>query len=257
MSEIRDLRGQVALVTGASSGIGAAIAEALALRGVRVTLAARRVDRLHALAEQIAQRGAQAGAQLGETQVVACDVRDEAQVQAAVRQTLERWGALDILVANAGFGGRGPLVDGDTARWKAMLDTNVFGLLLTLKHGVKPMLEAGRGHIVVMSSIAGVVTTAGGAAYCGSKAAASAIADALRMEAGSQGVAVTAIEPGVVISEFQAVAEYPPDILENMLHGATPLQPEDIARVVVQVCEQPEHATVGELIIRPRGQARP
>ncbi|HEX5571880.1 MAG TPA: SDR family oxidoreductase [Ktedonobacterales bacterium] len=252
MSELRDLRGQVALVTGASSGIGAAIAEALALRGVRVTLAARRVDRLDALAERLRQAD---GA--GETQVVACDVREEAQVREAVSQTLERWGALDILVANAGFGGRGPLVDGDPARWKAMLDTNVFGLLLTLKYGARPMLEAGRGHVVVMSSIAGVVTTAGGAAYCGSKAAASAIADALRMEVGPQGVAVTAIEPGVVISEFQAVAEYPPDILENMLHGATPLQPADIARVVVQVCEQPEHATVGELIIRPRGQARP
>ncbi|HEU5343602.1 MAG TPA: SDR family oxidoreductase, partial [Ktedonobacterales bacterium] len=248
MSELRDLRGQVALVTGASSGIGAAIAEALALRGVRVTLAARRVDRLDALAERLRQAD---GA--GETQVVACDVREEAQVREAVSQTLERWGALDILVANAGFGGRGPLVDGDPARWKAMLDTNVFGLLLTLKYGARPMLEAGRGHVVVMSSIAGVVTTAGGAAYCGSKAAASAIADALRMEVGPQGVAVTAIEPGVVISEFQAVAEYPPDILENMLHGATPLQPADIARVVVQVCEQPEHATVGELIIRPRG----
>ena len=252
MSELRDLRGQVALVTGASSGIGAAIAEALALRGVRVTLAARRVDRLDALAERLRQAD---GA--GETQVVACDVREEAQVREAVTQTLERWGALDILVANAGFGGRGPLVDGDPARWKAMLDTNVFGLLLTLKYGARPMLEAGRGHVVVMSSIAGVVTTAGGAAYCGSKAAASAIADALRMEVGPHGVAVTAIEPGVVISEFQAVAEYPPDILENMLHGATPLQPADIARVVVQVCEQPEHATVGELIIRPRGQARP
>ncbi len=252
MSELRDLRGQVALVTGASSGIGAAIAEALALRGVRVTLAARRVDRLDALAQRLRQAD---GA--GETQVVACDVREEAQVREAVSQTLERWGALDILVANAGFGGRGPLVDGDPARWKAMLDTNVFGLLLTLKYGARPMLEAGRGHVVVMSSIAGVVTTAGGAAYCGSKAAASAIADALRMEVGPQGVAVTAIEPGVVISEFQAVAEYPPDILENMLHGATPLQPADIARVVVQVCEQPEHATVGELIIRPRGQARP
>jgi NADP-dependent 3-hydroxy acid dehydrogenase YdfG len=252
MSEIRDLRGQAALVTGASSGIGAAIAEALALRGVRVTLAARRVDRLHALAERLRQVD---GA--GETQVVACDVREEAQVREAVGKTLERWGALDILVANAGFGGRGPLVDGDPERWKAMLDTNVFGLLLTLKYGARPMLEAGRGHVVVMSSIAGVVTTPGGAAYCGSKAAASAIADALRMEAGPQGVAVTAIEPGVVISEFQAVAEYPPDILVNMLHGATPLQPEDIAHVVVQVCEQPEHATVGELIIRPRGQARP
>ncbi|HZC05927.1 MAG TPA: SDR family oxidoreductase [Ktedonobacterales bacterium] len=260
MSETEDLRGKVALVTGASSGIGEAIAEALALRGVRVTLAARRVDRLQALAERIAQlasQGASEGQAPGETLTVACDVREESQVEDAVRKTTERWGQLDILIANAGFGYRKPTVDGDPARWKAMIDTNVYGLLLTLKHGVKPMLERKRGHIVVMSSIAGVVTTPGGGAYCGSKAAASAITDALRMEVGPQGVAVTAIEPGVVISEFQEVAEYTPDIVANMLKGATPLYPPDVARAVIFACEQPENATVGELIIRPRGQAYP
>jgi NADP-dependent 3-hydroxy acid dehydrogenase YdfG len=256
MSETRDLRGQVALVTGASSGIGEAIAEALALRGAHVTLAARRVDRLQALAERLEQRAGE-GAQPGETLIVACDVRDEAQVSEAVRKTVERWGRLDILVANAGFGYRIPTVDGDPARWKDMIETNVYGLLLTLKYGVKPMLERKSGHVVVMSSIAGRVTTPGGGAYCGSKAAASAIADALRMEVAAQGVAVTAIEPGVVISEFQQVAGYTPDIVANMLKGGAPLYPPDIARAVVYVCEQPESVTVGELTIRGRGQAQP
>lgn len=256
MSETEDLRGQVALVTGASSGIGEAIAEALALRGVHVTLAARRVDRLRTLQERIAQSASEGHAP-GETMSVTCDVREEAQVEEAVRKTIERWGQLDILIANAGFGYRKLTVDGDTSRWKSMIDTNVYGLLLTLKHGVKPMLERKRGHVVVMSSIAGVVTTPGGGAYCGSKAAASAITDALRMEVGSQGIAVTAIEPGVVISEFQEVAEYTPDILANMLKGATPLYPPDIARAVIFACEQPDNANIGELIIRPRGQAYP
>jgi NADP-dependent 3-hydroxy acid dehydrogenase YdfG len=162
-----------------------------------------------------------------------------------------------LLIANAGFGYRAPTVDGDTARWKDMIETNVYGLLLTLKHGVKPMLERKSGHVVVMSSIAGVVTTAGGGAYCGSKAAASAIADALRMEVASQGIAVTAIEPGVVISEFQQVAGYTPEIVANMIKGGSPLYPPDIARAVVYVCEQPESVTVGELTIRGRGQANP
>ena len=256
MSETRDLRGQVALVTGASSGIGEAIAEALALRGAHVTMAARRVDRLEGLAERIRQ-SAETGAQPGETQLVACDVRQEEQVKNAVEKTLERWGRLDLLIANAGFGYRAPTVDGDTARWKDMIETNVYGLLLTLKYGVKPMLERKSGHVVVMSSIAGVVTTAGGGAYCGSKAAASAIADALRMEVASQGIAVTAIEPGVVISEFQQVAGYTPDIVANMIKGGSPLYPPDIARAVVYVCEQPESVTVGELTIRARGQANP
>jgi 3-hydroxy acid dehydrogenase / malonic semialdehyde reductase len=247
-SGLESLHGKVALVTGASSGIGEAIAEALAREGVRVTVAARRMERLHALTERLAP---------AETLAVQCDVRHEEQVENAVARTLERWGQLDLLIANAGFGYRKPTLESDTAIWKAMIDTNVYGLLLTLKHGVPPMVERGSGHVVVMSSIAGVVTTPGGGAYCGSKAAASAITDALRMEVGPQGISVTAIEPGVVISEFQQVAGYAPEIVPNMLKGATPLYPPDVARAVIFACQQPANTGVSELIIRPRGQAYP
>ncbi|MBF6589152.1 MAG: SDR family oxidoreductase [Ktedonobacterales bacterium] len=248
---LTDLRGQVAIVTGASSGIGEAVAEALAARGARVTLAARREERLRALAERLE------GAGHSETLTVRCDVRQPVDVRAMVQRTVERWGQLDILVANAGFGWRGPLVDGDPQRWKDMLDTNVYGLLLTLKYGVSPLLERQRGHVIVLSSVAGRVVTAGGSAYCGSKFAASAIAEALRMEVGSRGVRVTTIEPGVVISEFQRVAEYPPEILPNMLKGAEPLVPADIARAVVYALEQPAHVGISELVIRPTGQTYP
>jgi NADP-dependent 3-hydroxy acid dehydrogenase YdfG len=246
-----DLRGQVAIVTGASSGIGEAIATALAGRGAHVAIAARRQERLHALAERLASQGQK------EVLTVRCDVRQNEDVQALVRQTLDRWGQLDVLVANAGFGYRSPLVDGDPQRWKDMLDTNVYGLLLTLKYGVAPMLERQKGHVIVTSSIAGRVPSLGGSAYCGSKFAASAIADVLRMEVAPKGVRVTTIEPGVVISEFQQVAEYTPDIIANMLKGAAPLVPADIARAVIYALEQPAHVGVNELVVRPTGQAFP
>ncbi|HEX9068532.1 MAG TPA: SDR family oxidoreductase [Ktedonobacterales bacterium] len=251
MSGEESLRGKIALITGASSGIGEAIAEDLAAHGMRLALAARRTDRLDALSRRLAEaHGAEAVA-------IACDVREPAQVEAAVAAALRRFGAIDVLVANAGFGYRAPVVDGDVARWKSLLDTNVFGLLVTLKYGVKPMLERGSGHVIVTSSVAGRVVTAGGGVYCGSKFAATAIAEALRMEAGPKGVRVTTIEPGVVISEFQAVAEYTPEIVQNMLKGTTPLMPADIARAVTFALEQPTHVALNEIVVRATGQAYP
>jgi len=257
-----ELRGLVALVTGASSGIGQAIAEALVRRGAHVALAARRMERLHTLTERLANEAnaaktAGAASAYGETLAVQCDVRSVADVQALVAAALARWGQLDILVANAGLGNRVPLVDGDPERWKAMLDTNVYGLALTLKYGVPPMLERKRGHVVVMSSVAGRVITPGGAVYCGTKAAASAIAEGLRMEVATQGVRVTCIEPGVVISEFQEVAQYAPEIVANMLKGGTPLYPADIARTVITALEQPPSVDLGEIVIRGTHQAYP
>lgn len=249
--QMTELRGRVAIVTGASSGIGQAIAEALVTRGAHVAVQARRADRLHALAERLQADGN------GEMLVVPGDVRQPEDVRRLVDTTLERFHQLDILVANAGLGYRAPLVESDIERWKVMLDTNVYGLLLTLKYGVPPMLEGGRGHVVVMSSVAGRVATPGGSAYCGTKFAATAIADSLRQEVAARGVRVTTIEPGVVISEFQAVASYPPEILANMLKGAEPLVPADIARAVIFAVEQPAHFGVNEVTVRPTGQAHP
>lgn len=246
-----DLRGRVAIVTGASSGIGAAIAEQLVTRGVNVTLAARRVERLYDMAERWHGEG------YGETLPLKCDVREVEDVQAAVKQTLDRWGKLDILIANAGLGYRAPVAEADIERWRLMLDTNVWGLLLTIKFGLTPMLERGSGHIVVMSSTAGRVPTPGGSAYCGTKFAVTAIADSLRQEVGSRGIRVTTIEPGVVISEFQEVASYTPEIVTNMLKGAHPLQPVDVARTIVAALEMPAHVGLTEILVRPTGQAFP
>ncbi len=253
--QLTELRGQVALVTGASSGIGEAVTEALVKRGANVAMFARRTDRLEALATRLASTATDGPR--GETLIITGDVREADDVQAAVQKTLDRWGHLDALIANAGFGGRGPLVEGDIERWKDMIDTNVYGLLLTLRFGVPALIERGRGNVIIMSSVAAVVPTPGGAAYCGTKAAASAIADSLRQEIGPKGVRVTTIEPGVVISEFQEKALYAPEIVSNMLKGATPLVPDDIARAMLFALEMPAHMGVNELVVRPTGQAYP
>ncbi len=247
-----DLRGKVAVVTGASSGIGAAIAETLARRGAHVVLQARRTERLESLAERLTDEAGN-----GETLVVTSDVRHPDDVQRLMQQTLERWGRIDILVANAGFGYRNPVVNGDVQRWKEMIDTNVYGLLLTLKYGVKPMLDQKSGHVIILSSVAGRVAQAGGNAYCATKAAATAIGESVRQEVAQQGIRVTTLEPGVVISEFQQVAQYTPDIVPNMLKGTPPLMPMDIARTVLFALELPPHVAINELLIRPTGQTYP
>jgi NADP-dependent 3-hydroxy acid dehydrogenase YdfG len=240
-----DLRGKVAIVTGASSGLGAALAEALVAPGVRVMLAARRADRLEALAQRL---------QGGETLMLAGDVRDPIFVAGAVRQTLDRWGRLDILIANAGLGYRMPIAEGDPARWKELLDTNVYGVLLTLRYGVPPMLARRSGHVVVLSSVASRVMQAENGVYSATKAAANANAEALRQEVTREGVRVTTIEPGVVRTPFQETAGYSPELRQRLLEDQTPLVPADIAAAVLYALEQPPHVSINELLIRPTDQ---
>src|SRR5260370_2779650 len=242
-----DLRGKVAMVTGASSGIGEAIAQELVQRGARVALFARRENRLQELAQRLAGNGSD------ETLIVPGDVSKPEDVQNLVKQTVERWGKLDIVIANAGFGYRSPIVEGDVERWKQLFDTNVYGLLLTLKYGVEQLLKHGSGHVVVTSSVAGRTVTAGGAVYSGSKFAVGAIAEALREEVGQQGVRVTTIEPGAVETEFAEVAGYPPGIAEA-IKQLDPLQAKEIALVVIQVLEQPGNVDIAELTVYPTKQ---
>ncbi len=242
-----DLTGRIALITGASSGIGQAFARALAGRGVKLALAARRTERLEALAAELGT----------EVLAITADVREEEAVKAMVAATVEQFGGIDILIPNAGFGYRSPIVDGDTARWKAMIDTNIFGVLLTLKYGVPHLVARGRGDVFLLSSVAGRVVAAGGAAYSATKFAVNAIGEALRGEVTRQGVRVTVMEPGVVATEFQAVAGYPPDHTEKWLGGALPMQPEDIAQVMLNILDLPRYVSLNEVLIRPTGQVSP
>jgi len=246
-----DLRGKVALVTGASSGIGEALTRALAGQGARVAIAARRGERIQALANVLRAAGA-------EVLAIPTDVTDEAAVQALISQTVAHFGGIDILIPNAGFGYRAPIVEGDTARWKTMLDTNVYGVLLTLHYGVPHIVaRGGGGDVILLGSVAGRTITTRGAAYSASKAAVRAISEALRQEMSRKNVRVTLLEPGVVASEFQAVADYPPGFIDTWLGGTPPMLTADIAATVLDLLALPPHVSLNEILILPTGQTNP
>lgn len=247
---MNDLHGQVALITGGSSGIGEAIARMLGRRGVRVALAARRTERVEQIASEIRDAG-------GEALSLTCDVREPDHVQAMVNATVAAYGGIDILIPNAGLGYRAPIVEGDIERWKVMLDTNVYGVLLTLKYGIPHVLARGQGDIFLLSSTAGHVVAEGGAAYSATKFAVNAIGEALRQEVTRKNVRVTLLAPGAVISGFQEMAQYPPGLVDSWMQGAPPMQPEDIAQIVEMTLDLPRHVGVNQIIVRPTGQLRP
>ena len=189
--------GRVALVTGASSGIGAAVAREFARQGADLVLAARRLPRLAALAAEVRAAGRRALA-------VPCDVRQDGAVEEAVRQALEAFGRLDVVVANAGFGVAGPFERLTLDDYRRQFETNVFGVLRTASAAL-PALRRSRGTLVLVGSVSGHVPTAGASAYAMSKAAVHAFAASLRGEVLAAGVGVVLVSPGFVESEIRAV----------------------------------------------------
>jgi NAD(P)-dependent dehydrogenase (short-subunit alcohol dehydrogenase family) len=190
-------RGDVVWITGGGTGIGLALALVFARRGARVAVSGRRPDRLAAAVEAIAEAG-------GEGMAVACDVTDEAAVAAAVASVTDRWGRLDVAVANAGFGVAGRVADLSDADWRRQFDINVFGLVHTIRHAL-PALVATRGRIVLIGSVAGFVFAPKNGAYNASKAAVRAIGETLAAELAGGPVTATTIYPGFVESEIGQV----------------------------------------------------
>jgi len=216
------------LITGASSGIGAATARVAAAGGWNVALAARREDRLKELAGEI-----------GETaHAIPCDVTDLAALERAVAETEEHFGGLDALFANAGTGGApGGFSGADPASWRRLVDVNVLGVAHTVRAAL-PALKRARGHVVLTGSVAGRRTLAG-SMYSVSKWAVSAIGYNLREELRGTGVRVTLIEPGMVDTPFFDEAK--PDAL----------RPEDVADAVVYAIGRPQHVDIHEMMVLP------
>jgi NADP-dependent 3-hydroxy acid dehydrogenase YdfG len=223
---------KVLLITGASTGIGAAVARHAAADGFRVVLAARSEDKLRSLAEELG----------GEERAVAvrCDVTEYPDNEAAVRAATERFGRLDVVFANAGFGGARGWLKGDPDDWRSMVLTNVLGAAYTARAAIPALTEA-KGHLLLTSSVAGRRALPGSFYSC-TKHAVTAMGEALRQDLNDTGVRVTLVEPGMVDTPF---FDQPP---ENALHA------DDIARAVMYAVAQPPHVDVNEILIRPTAQ---
>lgn len=243
-----NLSGRVALVTGASSGIGAATALALAAEGARVAIAARRMPRLEALAERIRAAG-------GEALPIEADVSDETQALAMVQRVLDDFGRLDMLLCVAGVGVAAPFRDTTTAEYREMVEVNILGLLYPIHAALRAMTRQGSGHIVIVSSGTGRYIHAS-TVYSGTKHAASAMAESLRREIGKDGIRVTSIEPGAVRTEF--TAHMRADVREAVaqrLGDMEQLEAEDIAAAILYAVTQPRRVNVNILTVYPTEQA--
>ena len=236
-TEIGRLDGKVAIVTGASKGIGKAIASAFAAAGAKVVLAARTRETLEQVASDLKESGAEAMA-------VPTDVTDVDAVQRLVERTLGVYQRVDILVNNAGIGYFGPVVDFAPDNWDTVLNSNLKAVYLCAKYALPPMLAQGSGQIINVLSIAAKVAFEASAAYCAAKAGALALTKVLAAEVRQQNIRVTAVLPGSVHTPFWDDVPEPPDF-EQML------KPEHVAGTVVSVCQQPLGMVTEEIIVMP------
>ncbi len=245
------LQGKVALVTGASSGIGEATALALARAGARVAIAARRRDRLDGVAARIADLRS-------ESLVLEADVARTDQAESIVARTVDRWGRLDVLVNNAGLMALSPIDRARVEDWKRMLDLNLLGLMVTTRAALPHMRRQKDGHVVNISSTAGRVANPDASVYAATKFGVGAFSEALRREVYRDNIRVTIIEPGAVATELR---EHVPDPdtrerIDTWARSMRQLRSEDVAAAILYAVSQPPHVNVNEILLRPTDQER-
>jgi 3-hydroxy acid dehydrogenase / malonic semialdehyde reductase len=234
----------IAVITGASSGIGAATAIALGRHGYQIVVGARRVERLERVAGE-------------EGLALALDVTDESSVKAFVREISKRFGRIDVLVNNAGGAlGLNPIAHAIDDEWIGMWKTNVLGLMWVTRACLPLLRKAKHGHIVNIGSIAGFETYAGGAGYTAVKHAVRAITKTLRLELNGQPIRITEIAPGLVETEFSVVRFHGDrKAAKAVYQGLKPLTAEDIADCIVFAVTRPPHVDIDEIVVRPVAQA--
>jgi NADP-dependent 3-hydroxy acid dehydrogenase YdfG len=249
-----ELQGSVALVTGASSGIGQATARSLAARGASLALVARRADRLESLGGEIADAG-------GTALPIEADVSAREQAEAAVARTAGELGRLDVLVNNAGVMLLGPVADAPVEEWEQMVEVNLLGLMYTARAALPHLLEAAErdprrvADMVNISSVAGRIARKGSGVYNATKFGVGAFSESLRQEVGRRHVRVSLVEPGAVATELQSHNR--PEVreqIEQRFEDMEILQAEDIADSIAYVVTRPRHVAVNEILVRPTEQ---
>jgi 3-hydroxy acid dehydrogenase/malonic semialdehyde reductase len=242
---------KIALITGATSGIGKATAQILAKNNYKIILCGRREDRLTVLEKELSE--------FTEIRTLSFDVRDKKAVFESINSLPEVFSKIDVLINNAGNAhGLDSIQNGDLEDWDAMIDINVKGLLYVSKAIIPRMIEQKSGHIINIGSIAGKEVYLNGNVYCASKHAVDALNQAMRMDLNPFGIRVGAIHPGAVQTEFSDVRfKGDTDRAANVYKGFTPLQPEDIADIIHFVLSRPYHVNIADLIVYPTAQASP
>jgi NADP-dependent 3-hydroxy acid dehydrogenase YdfG len=241
----QDLAGKVAVVTGASSGIGEAAARLLAAKGVRVILVARRRKRVESLAEEIGELATP----------IAADVSDATQVEALFVQVRETFGGLDLLFNNAGLGVFAPFTESNPDDWRRMIDVNLLGLL-ACTHAAIPLMRGRPGAMIAsVSSTGGRYGVEGWSVYCATKYAVVGFHEALRKELGAEGIRVTVIEPGAVWTEFGH--NVPEQVLRERRQSLDALTPGDVAQALIYAFAQHPRVMVQEILVRPLKQVTP
>lgn len=247
---MQSLRDRLVFITGASSGIGEACAHAFAAQGARILLAARRKDRLVALAKKLeVEHGVPCRA-------VTLDVRDQKKVAELIDKLPSEWSLIDVLVNNAGLSrGLVKLHEGSVPDWDEMIDTNIKGLLYMSRAVVPGMISRKRGDIINIGSIAGHEVYPNGAVYCATKFAVRALTDGLRVDLLGSPLRVCSVDPGMVETEFSLV-RFRGDAARaaKVYEGLEPLTAEDIADAVLYCATRPAHVNVAELLLLPTAQ---
>jgi NADP-dependent 3-hydroxy acid dehydrogenase YdfG len=245
------LKNKVAIITGASSGIGYATSLTLSKAGIRVAVGARRTERLQELEKQIIKNN-------GEILIHKTDVTRKSDCDSLVNIVVEKWGKVDILINNAGLMPLSYFKNGKVEEWEQMVDVNIKGVLYCTSAVVPHMIEKKSGHIINISSVAGRIVFAGGSVYCATKHAIAALSEGLRKELSpTYNIRVTCIEPGAVETELlESITDESMTGFIQATKNMETLRSDDIANAILYAVQAPEHVNVNEILIRPTAQER-